>query len=67
MMRDIRNKMAERYLKNPALEIKELTEIRKKYGIIEAKKKIGSNFRRKRNEEGQTSKILLKGHARNGR
>jgi hypothetical protein len=49
------------------LEIKELTEIRKKYGIIEAKKKIGSNFRRKRNEEGQTSKILLKGLARNGR
>jgi len=40
MMRDIRGKMAERYLKNPELELKELTEIRKKYGIGEAKEKI---------------------------
>ena len=44
MMRDIRDKMAERYLKNPELEIKELKEIRKKYGIIEAKKTIQPNF-----------------------
>ena len=67
VMRDIRDKMAERYLKNPELEIKELKEIRKKYGIIEAKKKIQPNFRRKRNEEGQPFKNHLKGHARNGR
>ncbi len=67
MMRDIRDKMAERYLKNPELELKELIEIRKKYGIIEAKKKIQPNFRRKGNEEAHPLKIHLKGHARNGR
>jgi hypothetical protein len=67
MMRDIRDKMAERYLKNPELELKELTEIRKKYGVIEAKKKIQPNFRRKKNEEGQPLKVHLKGHARTGR
>jgi len=67
MMRDIRDKMAERYLKNPELELKELTEIRKKYSIIEAKKKIQPNFRRKRNEESQPFKINLKGRAHNDR
>jgi hypothetical protein len=67
MMRDIRGKMVERYLRNPELELKELTEIRKKYGIIEAKKKIQPNLRRKRNETVQTFKIHLERDARNNR
>ena len=39
MMRDIRDKIVEKYGKNPELEIKELEEIRKKYGIVKTKRK----------------------------
>jgi len=45
MMREIRNRMVERYLKNPELETEELEEIKKKYEIVEAKKKIQPHFR----------------------
>ena len=67
MMRDIRDQMAERYLKNPDLELKELAEIRMKYGIIGAKKKIKPTSRGKRNGEDQPFKNRLKGSARTGR
>jgi len=40
MMRDIRDKMVEKYLKNPELETEELEEIKKKYKILDTKKKI---------------------------
>ncbi len=33
MMRDIRNELVDRYLKNPELETKDLNEIRKRYDI----------------------------------
>jgi len=33
MMREIRDELSERYLKNPNLEKKDLEKIRKKYGI----------------------------------
>jgi hypothetical protein len=38
MMRDIREKLVNKYLKNPELESKELDEIRKKYSIKEKKR-----------------------------
>lgn len=40
IMRDIRNKMVKKYRKNPNLEMKELLAVRKKYGIVETKKKV---------------------------
>jgi hypothetical protein len=67
MMRDIRDPMAERYLKNPELELKELAEIRKKYGIIGAKKKIQPTSRGKRSGDDQPFKNHLKGSARTSR
>jgi len=39
MMRGIRQKITDRYLKDIGLEKKELQEIRKKYGIKERKSK----------------------------
>ena len=38
MMRDIRDKLSERWSKNPELEIKDLDEIRKKYNLKVEKK-----------------------------
>ena len=38
MMRDIRGKLVEKYMKNPELQSKELEEIRKKYSIKEKSK-----------------------------
>jgi len=38
MMRDIRDELVGRYLKNPELETKDLYEIRKKYDIKEKRK-----------------------------
>lgn len=35
MMRDIRDKLSDRYIKNPELQEKDLDEIRRKYGIKE--------------------------------
>ncbi len=40
MMRDIRDKLVERYLEDPELETKELEEIRRKYGLVEAKERL---------------------------
>lgn len=37
MMRDIRDKLVERYLGNPELQTKELEEIRREYAIKEKK------------------------------
>ena len=45
MMRDIRNKIVRKYLKNPELETRELEKIRKKYGIAKAKGKSQPLFR----------------------
>ena len=45
MMRNIRDKMVERYLKNPELETEELEGIKKKYRILETKKRIQPHFR----------------------
>jgi len=45
MMRDIRDKMVKKYLKNPELETEELEEIRKKYKILGTNKKIQPHFR----------------------
>ena len=45
MMRDIRDKMVQRYLKNPELETKELEEIKNKYKIPDAKKRTQPHFR----------------------
>jgi hypothetical protein len=45
MMRDIRDKMVERYLKNPELETEELEEIKKKYKILVTKRRIQPHFR----------------------
>ncbi len=44
MMRDIRDKMVKRYLKNPELETEELEEIRKKYKILDAQKGMQPHF-----------------------
>lgn len=44
MMRDIRNRLVDRYSKKPELEAKELEEIRKKYNIKE-KKGVQPHFR----------------------
>ena len=38
MMRDIRDRLSERWSKNPELEMKDLEEIRKKYNIKVEKK-----------------------------
>lgn len=40
MMRDIRDKMVEKYLKNPELEAEELEKIKNKYKISDTKKRI---------------------------
>jgi len=45
MMRDIRDKMVEKYLKNPELQTEELEEIRKKYKILGTKKRIQPHLR----------------------
>lgn len=45
MMRDIRDKLVEKYLRNPELETRELEEIRKKYGMVEAKRKVHPSLR----------------------
>lgn len=45
MMRDIRNKMVKKYLKNPKLEMQELRAVREKYGIVETKKKVRPHVR----------------------
>jgi len=45
MMRDIRDKMVRKYLKNPELETEELEEIKKKYKIPDAKKRIQPHLR----------------------
>jgi len=45
MMREIRDKMMERYLKNPELETEELEEIKKKYKILDAKKRMQPHLR----------------------
>ena len=45
MMREIRDKMVERYLKNPELETEELEKIKKKYKILETRKRIQPHFR----------------------
>jgi len=42
MMREIRDRMAERYSKDPQLEMKELDETRKKYGMVEPRQKVRS-------------------------
>jgi hypothetical protein len=45
MMRGIRDKTVERYLKNPELQTEELEEIRKKYKILGTKKRIQPHLR----------------------
>ena len=35
MMRDIRDKLTERYLQNPELEMEDLEKIRKKYNLYQ--------------------------------
>jgi hypothetical protein len=45
LMRDIRDKISDKYLKEEGLQEKELQEIRKKYGI--KKQKIGTHTQSK--------------------
>jgi uncharacterized protein YneF (UPF0154 family) len=40
MMRDIRDKLVQKYLEDPELENKELKEIRKKYGLKSGKAQV---------------------------
>jgi len=40
MMREIRDKLSEKYSENPGLEERDLQEIRKKYGIDTGVKKV---------------------------
>ena len=44
LMRDIRTKLSKKYYQNPALEKKELDEIRKKYDILSKNIKVKQIF-----------------------